>query len=202
MTRTDLRVAPAAPESLQARRRGVWTWSAAAGIATAALTLLAGILGENSTQWALRWAGLAGVGIAIAVIDGRQRRIPDRLTIPTLTALLTSYAFAIAPDSAGMMLALGTAGAAAAGAVFFALAFIGGMGLGDVKLAALIGAAIVPAFGWPTLLAALIAAFLLGFPHALLRVIRPRRDTHMPFGPYLVAGAAAVALTIHLAPLV
>ncbi len=67
----------------------------------------------------------------------------------------------------------------------------GGMGAGDVKLGALVGAAT----GLPFILTTLMVAFLWGGVTGLVSLalgVRKRKDA-IPFGPYL-AGAATAAL--------
>ena len=66
----------------------------------------------------------------------------------------------------------------------------GGFGLGDVKLAVLLG--LFTAYqGWPPLVVAVLGAFVLGGAVSILLLvfrIKGRKDT-IPFGPYLVAAA-------------
>ncbi|MSQ17800.1 MAG: hypothetical protein EXR54_09665 [Dehalococcoidia bacterium] len=68
----------------------------------------------------------------------------------------------------------------------------GGLGAGDVKLAAFLGGIL----GFPTIIAGLLIGFmaggLVGLPLLLLR-LKGRRDT-IPYGPSLVAGAAVALL--------
>jgi len=84
------------------------------------------------------------------------------------------------------------AGIAAAGFLWLpSLIRPGAMGLGDVKLAGLLGAAL----GAPVALALVIGS-LAAWPVALAMVIRKRavRGATIPLGPFLAVGAAAVLL--------
>ncbi len=63
------------------------------------------------------------------------------------------------------------------------------MGFGDVKFMGMIGAFI----GWQATLLAFFVACVFGAVVGLLLLLR-RRDTHIPFGPYLAAGALVVML--------
>ncbi|KAB1655614.1 prepilin peptidase [Pseudoclavibacter chungangensis] len=191
--------------------------------AVAAATVLALLVGTVGTAAIgpegiaiVRVTALAVVGAGLALVDARTRRLPDLCTLPTIAALLaldTASAWIAAPDggsatptsAAGSALLLGCAAAAAAGGGFFVLAVLGTMGGGDVKLAALVGVALVPATGWGSLATAVVAAYLLALPHAVVSSVRRRRGAraaeHLPFGPYLIAGAA-VAWLGHTAGLV
>lgn len=122
---------------------------------------------------------------AAGLVDARTGFIPDRIT--RLTAL----------GAAACALAHGEAAAAFAGALLAggvpALLYVGtrgrGLGLGDVKLAAAIGAGFGPLAG----IGALGAAFVLGGAYGswLLLRGRARRSDALRFGPFLAAGALA-----------
>lgn len=164
---------------------------------------------EPLLAWARLVATLAA-GVVVSVIDVRERRIPNVVTYPVLAAVFASAfveslwracesTFPPAPDvwSAAVTSALGTLALASP---FFALAWFGTLGFGDVKLAAVLGAGLLPVTGWGGLAIAFGAAYLLALPHALVALIRRTRggaDTELPFGPYLVAGAI-VAVAWHV----
>jgi leader peptidase (prepilin peptidase)/N-methyltransferase len=75
---------------------------------------------------------------------------------------------------------------------YFALAkaYPGGLGLGDVKLAGLLGL-YLGWLGWRPVLVGTFAGFLLGglLGVALLAARRAHRRTAIPFGPFMLAGA-------------
>lgn len=142
---------------------------------------------------ALCW--LAAYATALALIDAVVRRLPDRLTVPAFagtTVLL--IAAALYRDRPGTVYRLLLA-AALLGAVYFVLALSGGMGLGDVKLAPALGAAL-GYFGWNYLLLGTTATFCLGALYAGSRLLLRRSSGRgtMPFGPFMVAGTFAVLL--------
>jgi leader peptidase (prepilin peptidase)/N-methyltransferase len=67
------------------------------------------------------------------------------------------------------------------------LAGLGGLGLGDLKLAAVL-ALILGFAGWPAVIAGVLAPHLINGPIALFLLVT-RRRTVLPFGPALLAGA-------------
>jgi leader peptidase (prepilin peptidase)/N-methyltransferase len=72
----------------------------------------------------------------------------------------------------------------------------GGMGLGDAKLAASVGTALAWT-GWQALLTGTFTAFALAavYGGTLLARYVATRDSHLPLGPFILAGAlAAIAL--------
>lgn len=123
--------------------------------------------------------------VPMTLIDLEHRLIPNKLTLPfAVTALVIIMGF----DSGFLVEAL-VAGAAAGG--FFlvaALAKPGGMGMGDVKLAAVLGLYLGRAVA-PAIFAALIAGVLVG-GFVMARLGRAEgRKTAIPFGPFLALGA-------------
>ncbi|MDI6772191.1 MAG: prepilin peptidase, partial [bacterium] len=132
---------------------------------------------------------LAGLGFAflmvvITFIDLDHQLILDRLTYPGIAAGLLLSAI----QGRGVVALLATAGA---GALIAAIVILsrGGMGVGDIKLAALIGAFL----GWPGVAVALFLGFMaggvVGIGLLALR-LRGRKDA-IPFGPWLAGGALA-----------
>jgi prepilin signal peptidase PulO-like enzyme (type II secretory pathway) len=119
---------------------------------------------------------------ACAFCDARRGTIPNWITYPTFVILLAIGAW---QQTFGTALA----GAAAVGGALLLLHVAtsgNGLGLGDVKLGACIGAGLGVGVG----LAAIGAAFVAGAGVALilLALRRARRGDVLPFGPYLAFG--------------
>jgi leader peptidase (prepilin peptidase)/N-methyltransferase len=128
-------------------------------------------------------AFFAAVLVALSVIDIRTRRLPNRIVLPS-AALVLAAQLAIAPDRALEWIAA----ALAAFAVLLAahLAHPGGLGMGDVKLALLLGAAL----GW-AVAAALVIGLLAAGLAAVAVVLRDgwaARKRAIPLGPFLALG--------------
>ncbi|MFC0863467.1 prepilin peptidase [Sphaerimonospora cavernae] len=135
------------------------------------------------------WLYAVVVGVTLAVIDWRTWRLPDVITLPSYPVLLAL----LAPSGRWF-------DAIAAGGVlvsFYAVMWFGrptGIGLGDVKLAGLIGL-LTGALGVQTAVAAGMGGFLLGALYAvgLLVTRRGTRKTEFPFGPFMLVAALAAA---------
>ncbi|MER7221693.1 prepilin peptidase [Streptomyces rubradiris] len=144
------------------------------------------------------WLLLAPVGVLLAAVDLRVRRLPDPLTLPLAAAALALLGVtALLPEHTGHWpTALCAALALTAGLFALHLLNPDGMGFGDVKLAAGTGA-VLGWYGWPTVLLGTFAAFLLGalYGGALVLARRAGRKTGVPFGPFLLAGTLAGLLT-------
>ncbi|SHH15961.1 prepilin peptidase [Geodermatophilus nigrescens] len=164
--------------------------------ATAALFLLAA-LRFGPTAELPAWLWFVAAGVLLSVIDLREQLLPNRVLLPAVAgALVLLTVAAAAGDRWDDLLRAVLAGAAGYG-VLLALVLISpsGMGMGDVKLAGLLGL-LLGWLGW----AVVLVGFLLGFLFqavlglALMAAGRAGRRTELPFGPALAAGALAAAV--------
>lgn len=158
-----------------------------AALAALALGAMAAAIGARPELAAYLW--LAAVGVTLAVIDIECLRLPDRLTLPSLPVGVVLLAIP------GDWSALGRAGlgavAAGGGALLLALvAPSGGLGLGDVKLLAVLGL-FLGWLGWGVLVLGVAFGFTLGALVAvgMLASRRAGLRDHLAFGPWLIAGA-------------
>ncbi|MDX3801920.1 prepilin peptidase [Streptomyces sp. AK04-3B] len=155
----------------------------------AALAMATGVRPESVV-----WLALAPVGVLLAVVDVRVRRLPDPLTLPLAVAALALLGLAaLLPEHAGDW-TTALLGALALGAGYLVLHLVnpGGMAFGDVKLALGMGA-VLGWYGWPTVMLGTFAAFLFGalYGGVLFVVGRGRRGTLIAFGPFMLVGTLA-----------
>lgn len=145
--------------------------------------LAMGLYWKFGFSWELLWYGiLVALLLVISEIDRRDFWIPDLLSLPGLALGIL----------AGYFRPLGLGGAlwgAAVGAPLFLLYLVypRGMGGGDGKLLALIGAFL----GWQGALFSLFLGSLYGSIVGLLLLAscKLKRGEPIPFGPFLVLGA-------------
>ncbi len=136
---------------------------------------------------------LVGIGGWLIAIDARTHRLPDRIVLPTLAALLALAVVdaLVTGDRAPSIRAL--LGMIALGGFYALLRLISraGMGGGDVKLAAVIGL-VLAWHGWTPFAVGAASAFVLGalYVLVLLALRRVDRRTRIAFGPWMIAGAA------------
>jgi len=160
---------------------------------TAGVLVLAAWLRDGS------WLDVAGSVIlllsllAVFFIDLVHHIVPNAITYPgIMVGLLLAAAQGRFLD--GLLAAVG------AGAFFLLVAIVsrGGMGGGDVKLAAMMGAFL----GWPSIAVAMLIAFTSGATVGVLLIASGRRTRKdpIPFGPALAVGGV-LALFVAL-PLV
>lgn len=169
-------------------------------LATAAtFAVIAGRFADAS-GWAVLPALLvfAAASTVLAIVDLVEKRLPNAVIAPALIAIAVLLVIAAALTGEWLRLAWVLAGGAGMFAVYLVLALISprSMGMGDVKLAALIGA-LLGWFGLSCWLVGLVAAFIVGGVVALV-ALALRRVTlrgSIPFGPSMLVGAM-VALVL------
>lgn len=134
----------------------------------------------------------AAISIALALIDLDTHRLPNVIVLPSYivgavllgTSALVSHEygalFSSAVGALGLFLLYG----------LMAFLYPGGMGLGDVKLAGVIGL-YLGWLGWAPLVVGFFAAFLLGGLYSIGLIVarKASRKTGIPFGPWMLAGA-------------
>jgi leader peptidase (prepilin peptidase)/N-methyltransferase len=150
----------------------------------AAFVAAAGFLGPDPVLVSIGWLYAAFL-LTVLVIDYEHRRVLNVMLAPAaLVAFLVSF-LPQTPLSWESSLAGGAAGLGLF--VVVRLLSRGHMGMGDVKLAGVIGLML----GYPPVINALMAGILLGAGAAiyLLATRRATRRSYMAYAPYLALGA-------------
>ena len=147
------------------------------------------------TMTTLAWCGFSAVLLALAVIDWDTTLLPDDLTLPLLWAGLLAAAL---QWNTGVDLPTALWGAVAGYLSLWAVDWAfklatgkEGMGYGDFKLFAALGAW----FGWPALVPMILMASVIGaiVGIAMKFSVGLREGGYVPFGPFL-AGAGFTAM--------
>jgi leader peptidase (prepilin peptidase)/N-methyltransferase len=169
--------------------------------APAAVVVAAGVVSATLVRYGLGWTGAAWSAVQVALValawvDLRERRLPNAIVVPLGAAAIVLRA-AFERHALVEILVAG----AIAFIAFLALAVAtrGGLGMGDVKLAAaeglLVGKVAVEALLLGVVLGGLAAALLLA-------TRRAGRRTTYAYGPYLALGAVIAILAFGPPPLV
>jgi leader peptidase (prepilin peptidase) / N-methyltransferase len=125
----------------------------------------------------------AAVLVAVAAIDLEHRIVPNKIVAPAAVIALVAVTV-VAPEDVVEHLAAG--GIAFAVLLLLALAYPGGLGMGDVRLAGVMGL-----YLGVSLAPSLLAAFLAGSLCGLLMMARhgtAARKRALPFAPFLALG--------------
>jgi leader peptidase (prepilin peptidase)/N-methyltransferase len=157
----------------------------AVGVAFAATAI---VLRDDPAQLVL---GLVFVAMlaAITLTDLERRVIPN---VVLLAGACAALALVTATDLSSLPERLIAAAAAGGVLLLFALAYPRGMGMGDVKLAAVMGLYLGAAVA-PALLIAVLAGTLVGVGVMLTQGAQARKVA-VPFGPFLALGGVVALL--------
>jgi leader peptidase (prepilin peptidase)/N-methyltransferase len=151
------------------------------------------VLGGGGSARVALGIALIVLVVPIALIDLDTRLIPNKLTLP---GAVLALALGLALDPGGEPGRLIAAAAAGGFLLIAALAYPGGMGMGDVKLAAVMGLFLGSAVA-PALLIALVGGTLVGAAIIARKGARAGRKTAVPFGPFLALGAIVAVFAGH-----
>jgi leader peptidase (prepilin peptidase)/N-methyltransferase len=149
-------------------------WVLVAAFADDALHLVLGLL-------------LVTTLIPLTLVDLDRRLIPNKITLPASVAAIAAAVLLDASFVPEQLIA-----GVAAGSFFLlaALAYPRGMGMGDVKLAGMLGLYLGRAVA-PALFIALVAGVVVGAAIIARKGAAEGRKTAVPFGPFLALGGVA-----------
>lgn len=152
--------------------------------ALTALLALSVVLVKHTPRDIVLGLVLVAVLVPVALIDLEEQIIPNRITLPAAVAAV-AIGLLMAPSEVPEQL---IAGAAAGGFLLvFVLAYPRGMGMGDVKLAAVLGLYLGRSVA-PAMLIALASGTVVGIVVMMRVGVAEGRKTAVPFGPFLALG--------------
>jgi leader peptidase (prepilin peptidase) / N-methyltransferase len=149
-----------------------------------ALLYVAVVVGRDGAHDIVLGLILVTVLVPVTLIDLEYRLIPNRITLPAAVAAIVAGAI-LDPGFIPEQVIAGAAG----GGFFLlaALAYPRGMGMGDVKLAGVLGLYLGRAVA-SAILIALVAGIVVGIGVIAAKGAREGRRTAVPFGPFLALG--------------
>jgi leader peptidase (prepilin peptidase)/N-methyltransferase len=153
--------------------------------------LVAGCVWKFGASWDAAVASLfCATLVAVSAIDIEHGVVPDVIVLPAAAVVLVAQTL-LDPSVQWVAAALGAAGLLLAVTV----AYPAGMGMGDVKVALLLGAML----GWYVPVALLVAVFTALVP-ALVLLVRDgegARKRAIPFAPFLAIGGIVALFAGH-----
>jgi leader peptidase (prepilin peptidase)/N-methyltransferase len=150
---------------------------------TTAIAFALVYLGYGTSGYTLLLGVYLALLILVTVVDLEHRLVLNRVILPAILLALVAV-----PFTPGLNWKQAVVGGLVGFAIFYLIAIIypGGMGAGDVKLAAFIGLIT----GFPEVFVAIVVTIFAGGLISLLLVltrVRSMRD-YIPYGPFLVIG--------------
>jgi leader peptidase (prepilin peptidase)/N-methyltransferase len=172
------------------------SWWLDGGVTAVLLALLAWRIGDRGAFAVYGFA--AALAVPLAIVDWCEHRLPRQLAWPQLAGVIAGFA-ALCLARHDVEPGVRAVGALlAAGGLILVLAVLtnGGVGAGDIVVAAVVGV-VTGWTGWPQVAGALVVASVL----ALLLLVIPgahrgttRGNSTVPFGPCLFGGAMVMIL--------
>ncbi len=161
----------------------------AGAVVALALAVVCAVVLDPASSAVVGALGCA-VLVAVSVVDLESRRVPNRIIVPALVvALVVRTALDPSPRWIG--------GAAVTGGALLVLAMVhpAGLGMGDVKLGAFLGAWLA----WHGVLAIVLGTFAAFIPALGIIALRGRaaRKVGLPFAPFLALGGVIALLAGH-----
>lgn len=180
-----------AERMLRIPRRFSWRVRAVAMVASGALVAL--VFWKFGRGWETpAYLYLALTAVVLSIVDLAEKRLPNALVYPSMVVMPVLLTLAAAATGNWQSLLGAFVGGAALFVFYFLLALIspGGIGMGDVKLALVIGLAL-GYLGWTPFLGGAVGAFIIGsvFSIVALALRRVTLRGSLPFGPSMLAGA-------------
>lgn len=149
------------------------------------------------------WLWFGSWAVGLAVVDFREHRLPNRMVgVVFVGCVGITVVGALGAAELGVLVRAATASAAAV--IAFAIAhLVGGLGMGDVKYAAVTGW-VLGTVGWSAVWWGHVLGFVVAGAVVVIGVgMRAlHRRSAVPFGPFMGAGALVVGLTAVTVPVV
>lgn len=157
----------------------------------------AGLFAFCASRWGITptgvaWSGFAAALLTLALIDWDTTLLPDDITLPLLWAGLIAAALHWTPVPLPAALWGAVAGYLSLWSIYWVFKLLTGkegMGYGDFKLFAALGAW----FGWEALVPLILVASIVGAVVGIGMKLRSslREGGYVPFGPFLAAAGLA-----------
>ena len=172
--------------------RHSWWLAVAVAVTWASLTFRIG----GQAHWSLLppYLYLGAIGAALTLIDLDVHRLPDLIVLPSYPIVFVLLLVPTVVTGQWEALLRGVLAGLALFVGYLMLALIspggGGLGLGDVKLAGVLGL-LLGWLGWSPAIVSVLAAFIIGGFIALILLLlrRTSRSSSIAFGPSMILGA-------------
>jgi len=144
----------------------------------------------------ITWLVILSGFVALSIYDFRWMLLPTKIVYTLLGILLAGMAlYLFLSDSGPLQYALAGLSALIIGGLFYCLHMVSDgrwIGGGDVRLGYVLGLLVMSPVN---AMLVIFLASLLGTIYALPYILRGRRNTHIPFGPFLMLAATIVFLS-------
>ncbi len=133
------------------------------------------------------WSWFVVTALMLSKVDFREHRLPNLLVFTAYLGGLLGFALVAQAQGDFGLLVNAIAGSLTASLAYLVIHFIGGMGMGDVKYAAVVGL-YLGSLGWSYLYIGSLISFASAAIWVLPLMLSKRKTRNVPFGPFMALG--------------
>lgn len=133
------------------------------------------------------WVWFVITAIMLSKIDFREHRLPNVLVLTAYLGGLLGFALVAQAQGDFALLLNALAGSVVATLAYLLIHILGGMGMGDVKYAAVVGL-YLGSLGWAYLYIGSLISFASAALWVLSLMFGKRKTRNVPFGPFMALG--------------
>ena len=147
----------------------------------------------SSAAYCATWIWFAVTAVMLSKVDLHEHRLPNSLVAVSFLGGLIGFCLVAITRGDVQILGMAIAGSLLASLAYLAIHLLGGMGMGDVKYAAVVGL-YLGSLGWTYLYVGSLISFASAGLWVLPLIFSSRRSRKLPFGPFMALGVLAAGL--------
>lgn len=144
----------------------------------------------SSVAYSATWFWFVVTALMLSKVDLREHRLPNMLVATSYLGGALGFAAVAIIDGDARILGTVIAGSAIASFAYLVIHLIGGMGMGDVKYAAVVGL-YLGSLGWAYIYVGSLISFACASLWVMFLLISRRERRNVPFGPFMAFGVLA-----------
>ncbi len=147
----------------------------------------------SSFAYLATWVWFFITALKLSLVDFREHRLPNILVLVTYIGGIVGFTFIAFTQNDFQVLVSSLLGSLIACLVYLVIHFLGGMGMGDVKYAAVVGL-YLGSLGWSYLYLGSLISFACAALWVLPLMFIRRKTRDVPFGPFMALGVLVSGL--------
>ncbi len=147
----------------------------------------------SSIAYLVTWVWFFITALKLSKIDFREHRLPNLLVLISYLGGILGFVLVALAQNDIRVLVSALAGSLVACLAYLIIHMLGGMGMGDVKYAAVVGL-YLGSLGWTYLYLGSLISFACAALWALPLMLRSRKIRDVPFGPFMAMGVLVSGL--------
>lgn len=141
----------------------------------------------SSIAYFFTWTWFVITALMLSRVDLREHRLPNYLVLTSFLGGILGFVLIAITHGDLQVLGTAIAGSLIASLAYLAIHLLGGMGMGDVKYAAVVGL-YLGSLGWTYIYLGSLISFACAALWALPLMFGSRRSRNVPFGPFMALG--------------